>query len=105
MTNASLYMSADRRTRTHDVNGRIVSTRNRTNVYMQAMQPHARSHLHTSRSIYLSIEYTGPICSYSYTGRHADTDPCARTQPLVATRMRKHVLHVPTVIRISDDSL
>ena len=63
-------------TRAHDVTGRIVSTRNRTHVCMEAMQPHARSHLHTRRSICLYFTYIsdpsvhGDICKHTHARAH-----------------------------------
>ncbi len=37
------YVPEDMHARTHDANRRIVGPRNRTHVYMEAMQPRARS--------------------------------------------------------------
>jgi hypothetical protein len=90
------YIHTRAHTRTHDVARRILGTRNRTHVHIDAMQPRARSHPIRHKRIHLSIDI-GPVYRYiSYVPTWRDLHARARShaQALVATRT--HVLHVPT---------
>ena len=92
-------------TRTHNVARRIVGTRNRTRVHMDATQPRARSHPIHHERIHLSIDI-GPIYRYiSYVPTWRDLRARARShaQALVATST--YVLHVPTGDPYEDDDL
>ena len=92
-------------TRTHDVARRIVGTRNRTRVHMDATQPRARSHPMHHKRIHLSIDI-GPVYRYiSYVHPWRDLHARARShaQALVATST--YVLHVPTGDPYEDDDL
>ncbi len=79
-----LYIPADVYTRTRDVRGRIVGTRNRTYAYMEAMQPHARAYTHIHMYITYRTYRTGLEL---FTEGDIHTNSHVRTQALVATHI------------------
>ncbi len=112
-----LSTPADIHTWAREVNGRMVSTRNRTYVFREAMQPHARSYVSlTQVYVYMYIyiyththtqtdKYTSDPPVAIYGGRHKYTHTHARTQALVATHNARERPACTTGDPYQDDDL
>ena len=101
-TCAQLYLQADAHTQA--VNGRIVRTRNRTHVHMEAMQPHARAYLYFHRGSYSYVYiytyiYRTPLLLFIDGDIHARALMRAQTQRRTCAST---AYMYPTVTRTAD---
>ena len=86
ISDVCVAISIGGRTHTKVVNGRIGSTRNRTHVCMEAMQPHARAYLYFTEAVIDIYLYMSDPSAAIYRRRHTH----ARTLMRAPMHRRTH---------------